>query len=129
MKSTKITLAPTDSQPEPKPKPPTAQLYAELLSRLDKEDRVELWNLLTFLDVYRKNDGVYTPAEQFIANLVQEYGWRPGMTPDSIQKEVEDFQECFKFAIQDTRRILAQYPDQFTPEAIKAAREAEERAA
>jgi hypothetical protein len=127
MKSTKITL--TQAAPQPDCKPTAAQLYADLLSRLDKEDDLELRYLLIFLDVYRKDNGSFTPVEEFITDLVMRYGHNPGMTPDSIQEFIENFQANFKCAIADTRRILAQYPDQFTPEAIKAAREAEEQAA
>jgi hypothetical protein len=70
---------------------------------------IELEFLWRFLALCRNHGGSNTAAENTLMNLVRGYSFRP-LTPDDVQRELEEFTLNFNDAVRDAARMLQQYP-------------------
>jgi hypothetical protein len=78
------------------------------LSTLDGDETEYLG---TCLEIHRNDYGTVTPIEQLITGLVMAYRVRKGaLTPEDVDREVEEFKDCFPDAISKARFLLGRYP-------------------
>ena len=81
------------------------------------EHRLEVLHaMLQAMDAYR---GCTTPIEEFLLDLVRDYGIGVSMTPDCVRESLKQFDSNFFDAISDAKLLVRRYPYLFE-EAIRS---------
>lgn len=81
--------------------------WSETLDTLTKN---ELEAIQEFLAIYRADEGHPTPAENLICTLVRHHSIR-GLTPEDVDREVEEFREQFDVVLRATKKFNRRYPE------------------
>jgi hypothetical protein len=87
--------------------PEMTPLTCEELVELDEYSRKVLGSLVKIMN---DNRGCFTPAEEFILDLVNQHAdWRK-MTPDIVEEELKTFRENFDEQVEIAREMVLKYP-------------------
>jgi hypothetical protein len=61
--------------------------------------------------IHDRDRGCITPAEEFITDLVGDYGYRGGITPELVEDRLKRFRDDFTDAVDVARRFAKAHPD------------------
>lgn len=95
------------------------EIYA-LLGKLGDEDTACLYAAAKALS---DNEGMLTPSERFISQMLMVYGHKGRLLPSEVREELDEFEQDLLNMAQGARTILRCYPGVLMAQSVEAIRD------
>jgi hypothetical protein len=99
----------------------TDDIKTSIIERVLTLSDTDLWRVGVLLEVMKREIGAFSPAEEFISQILLDYNVHAGLTPANVISELKNFTDNFSEMIAFAKEAPERYPSLVKPPRARAA--------